>query len=339
MRVSFVLLGLTFADWTGERASGFTPQNADLKLIKSNLNKNTKDKFFRPHSKKVDKTLRKILKKWDGKLLKRLAKTDCMVETPTMAALSEPAKCSQQAIYNIMSDFKAFLSAYIKNEGGCADKLTKANLKVEKLAKRLQKVAKEEKVTEKCPAGFCYKGYCAFDLHDGGFASTTRVVGKENEMYPDVIEFSRIKYADADRFRSPVAKEDYNNGNFAEPGFSCVTAGDVTIGADTLEVDTELVEDCLYIRMWIPKAAIADGTVKKVVTWIHGGTFNFGGVDVIYESPATFVQEQDIIIAKMNYRLGPFGNWYFPMPLEGQPQSSWGLQDQRTAMKWIQGEL
>jgi len=193
MRLSFSLLGLAAADWTGERASGYTPANADLKLIKSNLNKNTKDKFFRPHSKKVDKTLRKILKKWDTKLPKRLAKSDCAVETPAMAALSEPAKCGQQAIQNICDDFKMFLSAYIKDEGDCADKLARAHLKVEKLAKRLQKVVKEEKVTPKCPAGFCRKGYCAFDLHDGGFASTTRVVGKENEMYPDVIEFSRIR--------------------------------------------------------------------------------------------------------------------------------------------------
>ena len=149
----------------------------------------------------------------------------------------------------------------------------------------------------------------------------------------------KIRYADAQRFGAPVAKDDYNNGNFGDAGYSCVTVAAVETGSETLPVDTQMTEDCLYIRMWIPRAAIADGTVKKVMTWIHGGTFNFGGVDVIYESPATLVQEQDIIVAKMNYRLGPFANWYFPMPLEGTTQSSWGTQDQRTAMKWVQGEL
>ena len=37
MRVSFVLLGLTCADWTDERASRFNPENTDLNLIKWNL--------------------------------------------------------------------------------------------------------------------------------------------------------------------------------------------------------------------------------------------------------------------------------------------------------------
>ena len=68
------------------------------------------------------------------------------------------------------------------------------------------------------------------------------------------------------------------------------------------------------------------GGARSVLTWIHGGTWNFGGVDCIYESPATLVSEQDVIVAKMNYRLGPFGNWYLPAEHEGQPQSGWAFQ-------------
>ena len=87
------------------------------------------------------------------------------------------------------------------------------------------------------------------------------------------------------------------------------------------------------------KSALMGGNKRKVLSWIHGGTFNFGGVDVIYESPAKLVDEQDIIVAKMNYRLGPFGNWYFPMGLEGQPKSSWGIQDQRLGLKWVHDHI
>ena len=64
-----------------------------------------------------------------------------------------------------------------------------------------------------------------------------------------------------------------------------------------------------------------------------------GGVDVIYESPAKLVDEQDIIVAKMNYRLGPFGNWYMPVRIDGQPKSSFSIQDQRAGLKWIKNHI
>ena len=81
-------------------------------------------------------------------------------------------------------------------------------------------------------------------------------------------------------------------------------------------------------------AAFEDGQPRKVFNYIHGGTFNFGGMDVIYEGPDQFVSEQDVIVVKFNYRLGPFGNWYFPMNVNGQPKSNFGTLDQRLALKW-----
>ena len=60
-----------------------------------------------------------------------------------------------------------------------------------------------------------------------------------------------------------------------------------------------------------------------VVTWIHGGTFNFGGKDVIYEDPTPLVEQENIIVVKFNYRLGPFANWFF------EPgETNYGLSDQ-----------
>jgi len=100
----------------------------------------------------------------------------------------------------------------------------------------------------------------------------------------------------------------------------------VNTGSATLPVDTPQSEDCLYIRIWMKKSALMGGAARKVMSWIHGGTFNFGGVDVIYESPSKLVDEQDLIVAKMNYRLGPFGNWYFPLNIGGQPKSAWSIQ-------------
>ena len=125
--------------------------------------------------------------------------------------------------------------------------------------------------------------------------------------------------------------------DFSAPGKSCMTnqGGAVNIGAKTLPVDTELVEDCLYAKIiarkdqgatatentevlglepWfqfnnygplIPeKDSVIASEPRNVLTWIHGGTFNWGGIDATYESPDNLVAENDIIVAKANYRLG-----------------------------------
>ena len=158
-------------------------------------------------------------------------------------------------------------------------------------------------------------------------------------MYPDVIEFSGIKYADSERLRSPVMITDYSDTDFSQPGFSCPTVSAVETGSETLPVSTDTIEDCLYIRIWMKKAAMMNGETKKVMSWIHGGTFNFGGADATYENPATLVDEQDIIIAKLNYRLGPFGNWYFPLQIGGQPKGGLSIQDQRMGLTWIKNNI
>jgi len=86
----------------------------------------------------------------------------------------------------------------------------------------------------------------------------------------------------------------------------------------------------------VKKDALADGAdARSVLSWIHGGTFNYGGVDVIYEDPSHLVDEQDLIVAKMNYRLGPFGNWWFDAEINGNAQTGFGFLDQRMGLQFI----
>ena len=94
--------------------------------------------------------------------------------------------------------------------------------------------------------------------------------------------------------------------DFSAPGKSCICnhGGAVNIGASTLPVDTELVEDCLYAKIIARKDAVISNDQRNVLTWIHGGTFNFGGIDATYESPDNLVAEHDLIVAKANYRIG-----------------------------------
>ena len=101
--------------------------------------------------------------------------------------------------------------------------------------------------------------------------------------------------------------------DFSAPGKSCMIAGGVNIGAETLPVDTERVEDCLYAKIIARKDAVIASDQRNVLTWIHGGTFNFGGIDATYENPDNLVAEHDLIVAKINYRLGQLIFSTFPL--------------------------
>ena len=56
------------------------------------------------------------------------------------------------------------------------------------------------------------------------------------------------------------------------------------------------------MKIIAPTSAFDGGEKKKVIVWIHGGTFNFGGMDVQYEDPTPLVEEQDIIVRVFNQK-------------------------------------
>ena len=156
----------------------------------------------------------------------------------------------------------------------------------------------------------------------------------------DAIVFDGIKYGEHERFMRSTPAEAPETNDLSQPSFSCPVASNVLTGSVTLPRTTPENEDCLYLKVTAPLAAFEDGAApRKVLTWIHGGTWNFGGMDVPYEDPTPLVSEQDIIVVKMNYRLGAFGSWYFPFRTDGQPKSNFGLLDQRLAMKWVRDNI
>ena len=156
----------------------------------------------------------------------------------------------------------------------------------------------------------------------------------------DVIIFDGIKYGEHQRFMKSTPASNPRSNDFSSPSFSCPTASYVLTGSTTLPRTTPEEEDCLYLKITAPLSAFEDGAPqRKVITWIHGGTFNYGGMDVMFEDPTPLVAEQDIIVVKMNYRLGAFGGWYFPVRTDGQPKSNFAFSDQRLAMKWVHDNI
>ena len=92
-------------------------------------------------------------------------------------------------------------------------------------------------------------------------------------------------------------------------------------------------EDCLTLDVTVPAGTTADAGLP-VLVWIHGGGFNTGaGTDV---DPRRLAEAGPLVVVTVNYRLGIFG--FFGLPgLEGS--GSFGLLDQRAALRWVQRNI
>ena len=153
MLLWYGLLGVAAAnEW--EYRGGNSPNNADLAALRTNLKNYATNEFFKPNSRRVDKQLRKIIKKWDTKILKRIGKKGCLIESPSFT-VGGAATCAQQAIDLIETDFYMFIDAYIDGSASlnCMAIYEGQQRKVKKLAKALQRAAKESTVTTNCPHG------------------------------------------------------------------------------------------------------------------------------------------------------------------------------------------
>ena len=93
-------------------------------------------------------------------------------------------------------------------------------------------------------------------------------------------------------------------------------------------------EDCLYLDIFVPKKASKD---LPVMFWIHGGG-NTSGLKDIYDF-SKMVSKHDVIVVRMNYRLGPFG-WFTHPAIQNyqydeDKSSNFGTLDLIMALKWV----
>ena len=98
-------------------------------------------------------------------------------------------------------------------------------------------------------------------------------------------------------------------------------------------------EDCLYLDIFVPKK----NKVKKlpVMFWIHGGG-NTSGLKDLYDFTKV-VAKHDVIVVRINYRLGPFG-WFTHPAIQdfqsGEDKSSnFGTLDIIMALTWVKNNI
>jgi para-nitrobenzyl esterase len=96
-------------------------------------------------------------------------------------------------------------------------------------------------------------------------------------------------------------------------------------------------EDCLYLNVTAPAAALAPGgAARPVLLWIHGGGFEMGhGPDGAGDG-AAFARHHGVVVVTFNYRLGALG--FLDVPGE-RPTGALGLHDQIAALRWIRENI
>jgi len=156
-----------------------------------------------------------------------------------------------------------------------------------------------------------------------------------------VISWEDIPYAQPPvgdlRWRAPRSFEDHgrtilardDNGCLQEPSIYAGIKGEGIVGQ----------EDCLYLDIQAPENTLND--TLPVMFWIHGGG-NTSGIKDYYDFSA-LVKEHEIIVVKINYRLGPMG-WFahpgiqdFAMGLD--KSSNFGTLDIIEALRWVKKNI
>lgn len=100
-------------------------------------------------------------------------------------------------------------------------------------------------------------------------------------------------------------------------------------------------EDCLFLDVWTPKAAIDRKQRKPVLVWIYGGAYVFGGKTLYFPGGlmdrAMVNDRGGMIFVGMNYRMGALG-FAAGRDIEDEDINA-GLLDQQKALQWVQEHI
>tara|TARA_Y100000748_G_scaffold111176_1_gene93056 strand:+ start:5740 stop:7527 length:1788 start_codon:yes stop_codon:yes gene_type:complete len=153
----------------------------------------------------------------------------------------------------------------------------------------------------------------------------------------NVIKYEDIPYAQAPvgdlRWKAP-RKITSSSKIFPKENNFCIQRPSNLGGADGdyFYVGTE---DCLYLDIFTPKEI--ENKNLPVMFWIHGGG-NTSGLKDLYDF-SKMVSKHNVIVVRINYRLGPFGWFTHPAiqnyQKEDDRSSNFGTLDIIMALRWV----
>lgn len=166
--------------------------------------------------------------------------------------------------------------------------------------------------TVQCPAG-TFRG-----LKEGG-----------------AVQFLGIRYATSERFGAP-APHKYPEG-VHEMSTPCPLAVQLSskMAMQMSGVDVDAIpqeESCQYLSVTVPC-----GSAEKlpVMVWMHGGSFEVGGCDMVSYDRLPLVTECNVIVVGVGYRLGVLG---FLRDTEGKLCNN-GILDIIEGLRWVKENI
>ncbi|KAJ6634299.1 Juvenile hormone esterase [Pseudolycoriella hygida] len=94
-------------------------------------------------------------------------------------------------------------------------------------------------------------------------------------------------------------------------------------------------EDCLYLNVYRPVNIPATKRLP-VMVFIHGGGFFAGSAGPSMVGPQHFMENGEVILVSMAYRLGVFG---FLSTGDNHCPGNFGLKDQTLALRWVKSNI
>jgi len=152
-----------------------------------------------------------------------------------------------------------------------------------------------------------------------------------------VIRATGIRYARSQRFQAPVPEPPSPTPIMATQRTGCPQVSVAFIEklfGETASPHFIVDESAQYLSITLP-ANIKKETPLPVMVWIHGGSYHIGSCDLQTSNPKLLVQEQQVIVVSVNYRLGLFG---FLGGYDHRP-ANLGLLDLREALRWIKKNI
>lgn len=160
-----------------------------------------------------------------------------------------------------------------------------------------------------------------------------------------VFKFKGIKYANANRYRSPRDVEPWDGVKDALAyGKVAPTIENKGTAYEKLGILVEYRwmpedEDCQYLNVWTK--SIDCGAKKPVMVWLHGGGF-FCGNTTEFEAyePENLCKDGDVVIVSINHRLNILG--FLDLSEYGDEfcnSGNLGMEDIIAALKWVKKNI
>lgn len=101
-------------------------------------------------------------------------------------------------------------------------------------------------------------------------------------------------------------------------------------------------EDCLFLNVAAPVAAVNTGAQLPVMVYLHGGTFRSGSSNHLLPEALSARSNGSTVVVTLNYRLNVFGFLGATLLKNRSTDGStgnYGIQDQRMALQWVKEHI